>query len=85
MVLKVHSGHDADALTAVDAVEAALSDADHTRLPSWLVARIAVDAATPSLETEFNDRVTGPLRDELEKLRSEVRRLSARDRIRLAR
>jgi hypothetical protein len=84
MTAREHFDHSTEAITPVDAVEAALTEADHTRLPSWLVARIAVDAATPSLEAEFNDRVTGPLRAELEKLRSEVRRLSSRNDLRLA-
>jgi hypothetical protein len=85
MVSRALPDHEAEVITAVVAVEAALSESDHTRLPSWLVARIAVDAATSPLEAEFNNRVAAPLRAELERLRSEVRRLSARSGLGLVR
>lgn len=68
---------------AVVAVERALADTDHTRLPAALVARIAVETATPSLEAEFTVRVVAPLHAEVERLRAELRRLQDRPGLRL--
>lgn len=58
-------------MTEIGAATVALEEADHTRLPAWMVAGIAVESAT----SIWNERIARPLQDEIERLQAEVSRL----------
>jgi hypothetical protein len=64
-----------------DAMEA-LDETDHTRLPTWLVAKIAVVSASRRWREDYESRVVRPLRQENRRLRSELARLRAQPRLR---
>ena len=64
---------------AVEAVELAFADTDHTRVPSWLLARIAVDAALPAVAAAYEALIES-MRSEMEILSSQVQANAAADR-----
>jgi hypothetical protein len=68
----------------LQAAAQALEETDHTRLPSWMVARIAVLSATKEWRLEYENRVVKPLREENNRLRAEVEHLRAHLRLRLS-
>ena len=70
---------EAGAIGAIEAAGKALQATDHTRLPVWMVARIAVGSASSYWQAAYENRVVRPLREENERLRAEVVRLRKRE------
>jgi hypothetical protein len=64
--------------SAVEATDTALRATYHTRLPSWIVARLAVDSASRLWKLDYEAQVVAPLRAENERLQRELRTLRTR-------